>query len=239
MSDEKISVVVNVTFDADNDPAVCETLCGLADVDRPERVRQWARLGHLVMSMARVAPGKEALREYLSDFSRDTEELRRTIQSHLEMFRQKTTRADGDLGERFVREQLFDAFKEDGDTFEVWSSTGHQGDLVGRMAAQDRPPRRILVEVKDYTHPVPSGEVDKFRRDLRENTDMQAGIFVSLRTPITGIPGRVRMDVEDGRPVVYVAQEAAGQQLFVVAWAMLRGLLDRAERPAPAGLQDL
>jgi len=46
MSDEKISVVGNVTFDADNDPAVCETLCGLADVNRPERVRTTRRPMH-------------------------------------------------------------------------------------------------------------------------------------------------------------------------------------------------
>jgi hypothetical protein len=232
-------IPVTVSFTPDQDPAVCETLGGLAEAERPERVRQWARLGHLVMSMARVAPGKEAMREYLSDFTRDAEELREVIRDHLDMFRQKTARADGDLGERFVREQLFDAFKDEGDTFEVWSAIGHQGDLVGRMAAADRPPRRILIEVKDYTHPVPGGEVDKFRRDIRENTEMQAGIFVSLRTPITGVPGRVRLDVEDGRPVVYVAQEAAGQQLFIVAWSLLRGLLNRGERAVPTPLQDL
>jgi len=116
MTDETTdAIAVTVEFSADQDPAVCETLGGLAEAERPERVRQWARLGHLVMSMARVAPGKEALREYLGDFTRDAEELREVIRDHLDMFRQKTTRADGDLGERFVREQLFDAFKDEAD----------------------------------------------------------------------------------------------------------------------------
>lgn len=226
---------VALLLDSEEDGALYETLADVKEADRPERVKQWARLGHLVMSMARVAPGKEAMREYLADFTDTADRLADKIEGHVRMFDQKTIRSDGDLGERYVREQLFGAFGGNGDSFEVWSATGHQGDLVGRMARPDSAPLKVLVEVKDYTRDVPSGEVEKFRSDIKENPDMAAGIFVSLKTPVATVPGPVHMTVEDGRPVVYVAQEAPGQHLFVVAWAMLREFLHRDTRPRVPG----
>ena len=230
---------VTVRLDPEEDAGLHRALVDLVPEDRADRMMQWARLGHLVMSMARVAPGREAMSEYFSEFTHQTNALKETIEEHVRLFRQKTTRSDGDLGEQFVRERLFDAFGGGGDTFEVWSDTGHQGDVIGRMAVPNAPPRRVLIEVKDYTGAVKSKEVDKFRKDLRENPDVIAGLFISLRSSIENKPGMVHIEVEDGRPAIYIAQEAPGQQIFVMAWSVLRMMLATKTIPAAPGLTDL
>ena len=236
---EPTPIDIRVQLDPEEDAALHDALVDLADDDRADRVMQWARLGHLVMSMARVAPGREAMSEYFSEFTQQTNALRETIEEHVSLFRQKTTRSDGDLGEQFVRERLFDAFGSDGDTFEVWSSAGHQGDVLGRIAIQNAAPKRVLIEVKDYSGAVKGKEVDKFRKDLRENPDVAAGLFVSLHSTIENKPGMVHIEVEDGRPAIYVAQEAPGQQLFVMAWTVLRMMVSTETVPSAPGLVDL
>lgn len=230
---------ITIQLDPEEDGALHGALVDLATDDRADRVMQWARLGHLVMSMARVAPGKEAMSEYFSEFTQQTKDLKETIEEHVHLFRQKTTRSDGDLGEQFVRERLFDAFGSDGDTFEVWSAAGHQGDVLGRIAVPNAAPRRVLIEVKDYTGAVKGKEVDKFRKDMRENPDVVAGLFVSLRSSIENKPGMVHIEVEDGRPAIYVAQEAPGQQLFVMAWTVVRMMVTTETLPTAHGLVDL
>lgn len=42
-----------------------------------------------------------------------------------------------------------------------------------------------LFEIKNYTNDVPSKEVEKFERDMAENSDTPLGVFISLRTNIT------------------------------------------------------
>lgn len=42
-----------------------------------------------------------------------------------------------------------------------------------------------LFEIKNYTNDVPSKEVEKFERDMAENSDVPLGVFISLRTNIT------------------------------------------------------
>jgi hypothetical protein len=41
-----------------------------------------------------------------------------------------------------------------------------------------------LFEIKNYTNDVPSKEVEKFERDMAENSDVPLGVFISLRTNI-------------------------------------------------------
>ena len=67
--------------------------------------------------------------------------------------------------------------------YEVQNTTGqgHQGDLSLQILGL-----KIIVEVKNYSNPVPYHTVEKFYKDL-EATSAQGGIFVSLQTEITGI----------------------------------------------------
>jgi hypothetical protein len=44
----------------------------------------------------------------------------------------------------------------------------------------------ILVEVKKYSRPVPSNEIDKFVRDIESNSSIDGAIMISLSSKITG-----------------------------------------------------
>ena len=45
---------------------------------------------------------------------------------------------------------------------------------------------RMLVEIKNYKRPIPKIEIDKFYRDLRANTSIDAGIAISYNTKFVG-----------------------------------------------------
>ena len=85
------------------------------------------------------------------------------------------------------------------------SRTAHCGDLVCESRAGP-----VYVEVKHYANTVPSSEVDKFLRDLRER-DAAAGVFISLTSPIVGQRSSIAIVLEPRVstgtlvPVVYAA----------------------------------
>jgi hypothetical protein len=62
-------------------------------------------------------------------------------------------------------------------------------------------------EVKNYDKPVPSAEVDKFRRDMKENSEVRVGVMVSRYTPITGKTATGDREVEfmEGKLLVYLS----------------------------------
>lgn len=83
----------------------------------------------------------------------------------------------GQVGEDFIETILKERFK---DVMNVANSS-KSGDLS--LFIQHR---KIAVEVKNYTNPVPTSGVVKFQRDLL-TTNADGGVFISLRTPITGV----------------------------------------------------
>lgn len=85
----------------------------------------------------------------------------------------------------------------------------HSGDLVCESRAG-----AVYVEVKHYANTVPSAEIEKFLRDLRE-MDAVAGVILSLTSPIVGQRGAIRVELE---PLV-----AAGTLVPVVYAAALHG----------------
>jgi len=224
---------INVVFDPEEDAPICFDLEDLSKAEQSDRVKQWARLGRFVMSLAKVTPSKEALNDYLHDFSKEMEELKDVINDHRSMFSSISVAEKGQLGEAFVRTSLANTFKNIGDTFEIWSKTGHQGDIIGEMSRKDKPPFKVLIEVKDYPDSprVSSNEIEKFWNDMKSNPDMNAGIFVSINNSkiatIEAAP--ILMEVYDDRPVIYIAQEEASQKMFLVAWGMLAEILGRGE----------
>ena len=88
---------------------------------------------------------------------------------------------------------------------------------------------RIGLEVKDYGAPVPSGEVAKFEQDLNRN-GFAAGVFVSLRSPISGVSRGVvlqRRVVERGPTwLVFVSPVASVRDLVQAGLAAAVQLTD-------------
>ena len=76
---------LNFNLDAEQDAAIIEELETMPAQERGQRVLQWARLGRFVMSMAKVTPSKDALRDYFSELSKEMDELQDTIEKHLKV----------------------------------------------------------------------------------------------------------------------------------------------------------
>lgn len=78
----------------------------------------------------------------------------------------------------------------------------HSGDILYKCADG-----RVIVEVKNYLTAVPPHQVDKFMNDLTVR-GAAAGLFVSIRSPITGVSGPIVIQYEriGGRyvPVIYL-----------------------------------
>lgn len=96
----------------------------------------------------------------------------------------KTSKEKGSEYEIIFRDFLVKAFGavpnfglRDG----AMSATGHEGDFLMKFYDD-----QILFEVKDYSTKVPTGEVDKFMRDMRENPEVKIGVMISRNTDITG-----------------------------------------------------
>ena len=245
---------IQITLTIKEDEDIYPDLANTIQSERENTLLYWARMGKAVMRYAEVAPSKDSLNEFFSDNFKEfqetftehitgrMEELHDKIEEHKGLLtKAELVSSDrGIVAERLVETELSNTFADEGDTFFLWSTTGHQGDIIGSVANTDAKPKRVLIEVKNYTSDVPSHEVSKFEEDMRRHSEMDAGLFISVNHPrITGKRGLINIEEIDGRPVVYVAQEATGQKLFIVAWAMLRTLLDENIRMPALGMDRL
>ena len=83
------------------------------------------------------------------------------------------------------------------------SSTGHEADFITTFYNTS-----ILWEVKDYSYKVPTSQIDKFLRDVRENKQVSIAIMLSRTTDITGktSTGDRHFEFEEGILYVYISR---------------------------------
>jgi hypothetical protein len=83
------------------------------------------------------------------------------------------------------------------------SSTGHEADFLTTFYDTS-----ILWEVKDYSHKVPTGEIEKFLRDVRENKQVSIAVMISRTTDIIGktTTGDKHFEFEEGILYVYISR---------------------------------
>lgn len=91
---------------------------------------------------------------------------------------------------------------------------GHAGDRLMKIGDHT-----ILWEVKNYDRVVPSSEVEKFKRDVRENADVRIGVMVSRCTKITGRSLDREVEFVDGKMLIYLSN------FELMADDMLRSLM--------------
>jgi hypothetical protein len=109
---------------------------------------------------------------------------------------------------------------------------GHAGDYL--MGIGDH---TILWEMKDYDRTVPSAEVEKFRRDVKENADVRIGVMVSRGTAITGKASDREVEFLEGKMLLYLANfEAMSDDtlsslmfLFRIWWSVDKGVTTEEE----------
>jgi hypothetical protein len=126
----------------------------------------------------------------------------------------------GQQGEDFIENILREKFNVTNVT-----KNGKSGDLSLLIEH-----RKISVEVKNYINPVPTSQIDKFRRDLI-TTGSSAGIFISLKSAITGVTAdfTIRYENTDGRiiPCAYIV--SCESSVIITAVNMISQLLSSFE----------
>jgi hypothetical protein len=121
-----------------------------------------------------------------------------------DLIRRKPTnvKTKGNDYEIIFREKLIAAYGTAANFSVTHDARGHAGDWL--MTLEDH---TILWEVKDYDKPVPAIEVEKFMRDMRENTHVRIGVMVSRFQPITGknAGGDRIVEFNDGKMTIYLS----------------------------------
>ena len=138
----------------------------------------------------------------------------------------------GALGEKEVQTILQNSFPAY--TIHSVATKGRKGD-IHITSAQSR--LNYLVEVKDRESEVPAAEIEKFKKNVRENKEYKVGILFSLRSGIHvyASHGRFTVKFEDGQYYIYVPN-ALNERKDLVVWIIIladqlavlnQGLTDR------------
>lgn len=174
-----------------------------ADIRRAEEQTR-SLLQHTLDEKQRAIERLEREKDRLSGhLEKQTEELHALS----DLIRRKPTnvKTKGNEYEAIFREKLIAAYGT-GDKFRLEDSArngvGHAGDYLMNWGDHT-----VLWEVKNYDKPVPSAEVDKFRRDMKENAHVRVGVMVSRYTPIVGKTSHGDRDIEfmEGKMLVYLS----------------------------------
>jgi hypothetical protein len=153
-------------------------------------------------SLERIEREKEKLAAILEKQTAEIANLNEFIR------RKPTTnvKTKGNDFEALFRTRLVDAFGVN-PKFAIEDSArngiGHAGDFKMKWGEHT-----VLWECKDYDKPVPAAEVDKFKRDMKENADVRIGVMISRFTPIVGktTSGDRHVEFLDGKMYIYLSQ---------------------------------
>jgi hypothetical protein len=124
------------------------------------------------------------------------------------------------------------------------SSAGHAADYITHL--EDH---KVMWETKDYEKPVPTVEVEKFRRDMKENHDVRIGVMISRATQITGMcdTGDRTLEFRDGKLLIYLSNfEAMSDDmlpslllLFRLYWKNDKGEEEEVEEATQIALRQV
>ena len=123
----------------------------------------------------------------------------------------------GQIGEEFIEDILKARWGEVANV----AKNPKSGDLT--LFIQHR---KIIVEVKNYTHNVPTTGIEKFQRDL-STAGADGGVFISLKTPITGVTADFTIKYERGDlktiPCAYIV--SSEKSLICAAVSMIANII--------------
>lgn len=150
-----------------------------------------------------IQRAEKTLQTMQAAYERQTEELR-TLG---DLIRRKPTnvKSKGTEYEEIFRAKLIAAFGT-GERFALTDSArngvGHAGDYLMQWGEHT-----VLWEVKNYDRVVPTAEVDKFRRDMKENAHVRVGVMISRYTAITNkvATGDRTVEFVEGKMLIYLS----------------------------------
>ncbi len=197
-----------------------EWIEGLPQEHKDAQIEQALALGHQVLTFVQAGASEESMARFFRPVLNSMEDLSGKL-STMMSFANKSQRL-GEMGEAMVASQLQDAFPTD--RFEIQSGTGHQADVQAIFNLGDGVEEPALIEVKLYTNDVPSKELDKFRKDLREQRQ-RFGLMVSLTSRLTGITGPFAIEAKDDYVAVFLPHAGLDGNLLYWGASLMKALM--------------
>ena len=177
------------------DPRAISIVENIPEDQRNSVIEKYIILGDMVVSHASISTNKETIENFFEPLRQDIERMREGINRIVPTI--ATPSLKGDMTVGAVYESLKDHFMDD--VFEDVSKIGKFSDILAKV--DKKVP--VLIELKDYKNPVPSAEIDKFWRDM-EVHNVNYGVFISMRTDITGCSSCISMQKKMNRTAIFV-----------------------------------
>ena len=188
-----------------------EWLDGLSPEHRDQQIEQALAVGYQVLTFVQAGASEESMNRFFQPVLTPMKDLTDKLNTMM-TYSQKSQRL-GELGEAMVASQLSDMFPRD--RFAIVSSTGHQADVHAAFDLGDGVEQAAIIEVKLYSNDVPTKEIEKFRRDLRQQGS-RYGLMVSLTSRLTGVTGPFAVEAKDDYVAVLVPN--AGNDGLLLYW---------------------
>jgi hypothetical protein len=212
MTDEMSTYQLDVELTRED---VVEWLGEVPEEMLAETVENHLAAGLMVLNLVQASTGEDAMKRFFRPVLHEMDKLEGTIGGLLKAA-SKSQRL-GEIGENIVASLLQQAFP--GDTFEVTAKEGHVADIRAQFDVGGGQMRAGIIEVKLYSHDVPSKELDKFRRDMAE-TKVRYGLMVSLTSRLTGIKGPLMVEQTEDSVAIFVPNAGLEENFKLLLAAM-------------------
>ena len=148
----------------------------------------------------------ETIKGQLGEYAVKLEEMVKRLEDSASSFGEflqkfRGPKPAGEIGEQFVLEVLQDYFPDD--RFEAVGAK-KRGEADIRASSEGMVD--VLIEVKNRQQTIPTEEVERFRKDLKQR-GLEVGCFISLRSPISNL-GNYRIESHGNRLVVFLNASA-------------------------------
>ena len=153
-------------------------------------------------AILRAETRNDEMRRIVETLSTETRELHALLRKKSQQ--QQNAATKGNQYEEIFRAKLVATYGVD-ERFSIENSSkgvGHAGDTITRHGEH-----AVLWEFKDYDKAVGTDQIDKFKRDIKENPHVRIGVMVSRNTSIVGKVSRGNLDIEyiSGKLHIYLS----------------------------------
>lgn len=183
-------------------------------------------IGNMVTNYASISESKETMKNMLIPINADIiiplkteiDNLRQQIRMIIPTISIPTNK--GNITQETVFKNLTEYFMDD--SFEDVSKIGKYSDIISHTSEYNE---LILIETKEWTSPIPTEQVEKFWRDM-EVRDCKYGIFISMRTNISKISGALKIEIRNGRTVIFIINSELNWKGHIFAYYTIRKIIN-------------
>ncbi len=183
-------------------------------------------IGNMVTNYASISESKETMKNILIPINADIiiplkteiESLRQQIKMIIPTISIPSNK--GNITQETIFKSLTEHFMDD--SFEDVSKMSKYSDILSHTSGYNEP---ILIETKEWTSSIPTEQVEKFWRDM-EIRDCKYGIFISMKTNISKISGALKIEIRNGRTVVFIVNNELNYKGHIYAYYTIKKIID-------------